>query len=80
MDTHRIRMTDIPGDPIPVLFVEIAPETWIDVNITLAEYEDLHCNLHQFLTDMEMERSSPITWNTRAFNLYQIKFEESIIE
>ena len=82
MNKHRIRMTYLEGDPIPVLWIEIKPDSWLDVNINLALGDNLHILLHEFIEGINAGPSHPLTYHTRAFNLFEglTNYQESIIE
>ena len=85
MDKHRIRMTNLPDDPIPVLWIEFEKDSWIDVNINLTADDNLHELLHEFITpqmEFGMNKSIPLSYHTRAFNLYELMrdYQEEIIE
>ncbi len=82
MDNHRIRMTELDGDPIPVLWVEIEPDSWLDVSINLGPDDDLHVLLDEFIEGINAGPSYPITYHTRAFNLFEglTNYQETIIK
>ena len=82
MNEHRIRMTELEGDPIPVLWIEIKPDSWLDVSINLTANDDLHILLHEFIEEINVGSSRPLTWHTRAFNLFEglTGYQEAIIE
>ena len=82
MEKHRIRMTNLNGDPIPVLWIEIKPDSWLDVSINLGPGDDLHTLLHEFIEGINAGPSHPITYHTRSFNLFKglTNYQETIIE
>ena len=75
MNRHRIRMTELEGDPVPVLWIEIEKDSWIDVSIDINDdMDNLHTMLHEYFNPIfehKIGSGIPLTYDTRAFNLYE---------
>ncbi len=82
MNKHRVRITELSGDPIPVLWVEIEKDSWLQLSIDMTAEDNLHELLHEFLSDIYSGNSFPITYDSRAFNIYPNlqDYKESFIE
>ena len=82
MNKHRIRMTELDGDPIPVLWLEINQDSWLDVNIILGPDDNIHDLIDEFMDGINAGPGRPITYHTRSFNLFEgmTNYQEAIIE